>query len=42
MTVFSAGVSSRSAQPEAAHAFIAFLASAEADAAKRRHGMEPG
>jgi len=40
-TVFSAGVASRAAAPEAARAFIAYLASAEADAAKRRHGMAP-
>ncbi len=40
VTVFSAGVSSDSAEPEAARAFIAYLASADA-AAKRRYGMEP-
>jgi hypothetical protein len=28
------------AQPDAARAFLAFLASPDADAVKRRHGME--
>ena len=41
VTVFSAGVASKSADPEAAHAFVAFLASAETAGAKRRYGMEP-
>ena len=41
VTVFSAGVSTRSAQPEATRAFIAFIASGEAAETKRRHGMEP-
>lgn len=40
-TVFTAGVARTSTQPEQARALIAFLISAEADAAKRRHGMEP-
>ena len=41
VTVFSAGVSTTSAQPEAANALVAYLASAETHAAKRRYGMEP-
>jgi molybdate transport system substrate-binding protein len=41
VTVFSAGVSTASAEPEAAQALVAYLASAAAQAAKRRHGMEP-
>lgn len=41
MTVFAAGVCSASANPEDARALIAYLASPAADAAKRRHGMEP-
>jgi len=41
VTVFSAGVASRSADPAAASAFIAFLASAETGETKRRHGMAP-
>jgi molybdate transport system substrate-binding protein len=41
VTTFSAGLCSASTQPEAVHAFIAFMTSREADAAKRRHGMEP-
>jgi molybdate transport system substrate-binding protein len=40
-TVFSAAVCLASNDPAAAKAFLAFLASPEADAAKRRHGMEP-
>ena len=40
-TIFSAGVAATCARPEAARAFIAFLASPEAEAAKRRNGMEP-
>jgi molybdate transport system substrate-binding protein len=40
-TVFSAAVCTASKSPAAAKAFLAFLASPEADAAKRRHGMEP-
>ena len=42
VTVFSAGVASRAAAPETARVFVAYLASADADAAKRRHGMTPG
>jgi molybdate transport system substrate-binding protein len=41
ITVFSAGVASKSANPEAAHALVAFMASAETDETKRRYGMEP-
>jgi molybdate transport system substrate-binding protein len=41
VTVFSAGVSATSAQPEAARAFLAYLASDETGDAKRRYGMEP-
>jgi molybdate transport system substrate-binding protein len=39
-TVFSAAVCTASRCPAAAQAFLAFLASHRADAAKRRHGME--
>lgn len=41
VTVFSAGISAISQDPEGARAFVAYLASAETDDAKRRHGMEP-
>jgi molybdate transport system substrate-binding protein len=41
VTVFSAGVSSRSVEPEAAQGLVAYLASAESDDAKRRYGMDP-
>jgi molybdate transport system substrate-binding protein len=41
LTVFLAGVSVTSREPEAAHAFVAYLASVETDGAKRRQGMEP-
>lgn len=41
VTVFSAGVCTTSTRPEAARALLSFMASPEADAAKRRHGMEP-
>jgi molybdate transport system substrate-binding protein len=40
-TVFSAAVCTASSCPAAAEALLSFLASPEADAAKRRHGMEP-
>jgi len=40
-TVFSAAVCTASNCPAAAKALLSFLASPEADAAKRRHGMEP-
>ncbi|MEP7069807.1 MAG: substrate-binding domain-containing protein [Usitatibacter sp.] len=41
VTIFSAAVCSASTRPEAAKAALSFLASREADAVKRRHGMEP-
>ena len=41
VTVFSAGVASKSSDPEAARALVAYLASVETDRAKRRHGMKP-
>ena len=41
VTVFSAGVSRKSADPEAARALIAYMASAETGDTKRRYGMEP-
>lgn len=41
VTVFSAAVCIASNRGAAAHALLAFLASPEADAVKRRHGMEP-
>jgi molybdate transport system substrate-binding protein len=40
-TTFSAAVCSVSTRPEAAKALLSFLTSPEADAAKRRQGMEP-
>jgi molybdate transport system substrate-binding protein len=40
-TIFSAAVCNTSRCPAASAAFLAFLASPEADAAKRGHGMEP-
>lgn len=40
-TVFSAGVCTASAQPDAARSLIAFLASPETADAKRRQGMAP-
>jgi molybdate transport system substrate-binding protein len=41
VTVFSAGVSSKSVEPEAAHVLVGYLASAESGDVKRRYGMEP-
>ena len=41
LTVFSAGVSATSREPEAARALVSYLAAVETGAAKRRHGMEP-
>ena len=41
VTVFSAGVSMTSHEPEAARAFLDYMASAETRDAKRRYGMEP-
>ncbi len=40
-TTFSAGVCTASAQPDAARALLAFLASPETAQTKQRHGMEP-
>jgi molybdate transport system substrate-binding protein len=39
LTVFSAAVCTASTRPAAARGFLSFLASPEADAAKRRHGF---
>lgn len=41
VTVFSAAVCTTSTRPEIARALLSFMASPEADATKRRHGMEP-
>ncbi len=41
VTTFSAAVSTRSTQADAARALLAFLASPETAADKRRHGMDP-
>ena len=41
VTVFSAGVSITSRDPEGARALVTYLASLETEGAKRRHGMEP-
>jgi molybdate transport system substrate-binding protein len=41
VTVFSAGVSMASRDPEGAGAFVAYLVSAGTDDTKRRHGMKP-
>ena len=40
-TVFSAGVVTGSAHADAVQRLLAFMASPEAEAAKRRQGMEP-
>jgi molybdate transport system substrate-binding protein len=40
-TVFSAAVCTASSDPAAVRELLSFLASPDADAAKRRHGMEP-
>lgn len=40
VTVFTAGVANASMQPEEARALVAYLNSPEAEAAKRKHGME--
>ena len=41
VTTFSGAICSASTRPEAAREFLAFMASPAAEAAKRRHGMEP-
>jgi molybdate transport system substrate-binding protein len=41
VTVFSAGISINSRDPEGARAFVAYLASVDTGGAKRRHGVEP-
>jgi molybdate transport system substrate-binding protein len=41
VTVFSAGVSSRSPEPRAAHVLVAYLVSADGGEAKQRYGMDP-
>ena len=41
VTVFSAGLSSKSQNPESARALVAYLASPETGGAKRRYGMAP-
>ncbi|MDP3522322.1 MAG: substrate-binding domain-containing protein [Hydrogenophaga sp.] len=40
-TTFSAGVCAASARPDAVRALLAYMASPEAEAAKRRQGMDP-
>jgi molybdate transport system substrate-binding protein len=40
MTVFTAGVGTRSAHPDGARAFVAYLGSPETQAAKQRLGMD--
>ena len=40
-TTFSGALCKASTQGEAVHAMLAFMASPDAEAAKRRHGMEP-
>ena len=41
VTTFSGAICATSKRPDAARAFLSFLASPAADAAKRRRGMEP-
>jgi molybdate transport system substrate-binding protein len=41
LTVFAAAVCTASTRRAAAQALLSFLASPQADAVKRRHGMEP-
>lgn len=40
-TVFAAAICATAKHPDVTRALLAFLASPEADAAKRRHGMQP-
>jgi molybdate transport system substrate-binding protein len=40
-TTFSGAVCTTSSRPEAVRAMLAFMASPEAEAAKRRNGMDP-
>ena len=40
MTTFAGAVCAASTRPDAARAFLAYIASAEADAIRQRHGME--
>ncbi|HZN47576.1 MAG TPA: substrate-binding domain-containing protein [Ramlibacter sp.] len=40
-TIFSGALCTASTQPDAVRAMLAFMAAPEADAAKRRNGMEP-
>lgn len=42
ITVFTAGVGTRSAHPDGAHAFVAYLVTPETAALKRKLGMEAG
>ncbi len=41
ITTFSGALCAASAQPDAVRRMLAFMASPDAAAAKRRHGMEP-
>ena len=41
ITTFAGGICATSTQPDAARALLDFFRSPAADAAKRRHGMEP-
>ncbi|KXU86017.1 molybdenum ABC transporter substrate-binding protein [Caballeronia megalochromosomata] len=41
LTVFEGVIGANARAPQRARAFLAFLASSDADAAKKRHGMEP-
>ena len=41
VTTFSAALAATSVQTDAAAAWLAFMASAEADQVKQRHGMMP-
>lgn len=40
-TTFSAGIASRSTQPDAVHALLQFFAAAETAGLKQQHGMQP-